>query len=78
MFSSVSKKVKHPAYQKIIALGEPAIPLILQELEEHHGHWFAALEALTEASPLPAVGRVDMNRAATAWLRWGKEHGYLA
>ena len=77
MFSSISKKVKHPAYQKIIAMGEPAIPLILHELEERPGHWFAALEALTEASPLPATGRIDMNQAAAAWLSWGKENGYL-
>ena len=78
MLSSVSRKIQHPAYKKIIALGEPAIPLILHELKERPGHWFAALEALTEASPLPAAGRVDMSRAAAAWLDWGKQHGYLA
>jgi type I restriction enzyme M protein len=77
MLSSVSKKVQHPAYQKIIALGEPAIPLILHELEERPGHWFAALQALTETSPLPDGERIDMRRATRVWLSWGKENGYL-
>lgn len=78
MLSSVGKKIKHPAYQKIIGLGAPAIPLILRELQERPGHWFAALEAITETSLFPAAGRIDMNRATAAWLSWGKEHGYVA
>jgi type I restriction enzyme M protein len=77
MFSSMSKKIQHPAYQKIIALGESAVPLILHEMEERPGHWFAALEAITKTSPIPASARVDVSRATAAWLRWGKEHGYV-
>ena len=33
--------VKHPAYQKIIALGQPADPLLLRELKQEPNHWFA-------------------------------------
>jgi hypothetical protein len=32
LVSKVSKRVMHPAYQKIIGMGEPAIPLILKDL----------------------------------------------
>ncbi len=74
-YSSISRKVKHPAYQKIIAMGEPAIPLILREMRERPGHWFTALRAIVRTPP-PNEG-ADIGRATGAWLEWGKEHGYL-
>ena len=44
MLSSMSKKlVIRP--KKIIALGEPAIPLILRELRDRPGFWFEALKS---------------------------------
>jgi hypothetical protein len=74
--SSVSKIVQHPAYQAIIALGRDAVPLILQDLERQPDHWFAALRAITGAEPIPPEDRGRMDRMATAWVRWGKEHGF--
>jgi hypothetical protein len=77
MLSSATKKVKHPAYLKIIELGSPAIPLILREMQSTPGHWFEALKTITGESPIPANERADMKRATEAWLKWGKERGYL-
>jgi hypothetical protein len=72
--SSVVRMAKIPAYQKIIALGEAAIPLLLAELEREPDHWFIALHAITGADPKESCGRLkDMT---TAWLRWGKLHGF--
>ena len=76
-YSSISKKMKHPAYQKIIALGDAAVPLILCELGEKPAHWFAALKEITHHSPVKSDEAADVKRAAAAWLKWGKEHGYL-
>lgn len=76
MFSSSAKKTKHPAYQKIIALGDPAVPLILRELQSRPAHWFAALSAITGIS----FGKdkvSDVKRATTTWLNWGKQNGHL-
>ena len=75
--SSVTKKVRHRAYQEIIAMGDAAVPLILRELEERPEHWFAALEAITGMSPVPSEDARNMRRAADAWLRWGQERGRL-
>ena len=65
-------------YQRIIGMGEHALPLILEELGREPDHWFWALEMITEEDPVPpeAAGRV--NQMAQAWIEWGKKHGYLA
>jgi len=45
--SSVTAIAMHPAYQQIIGLGEPALPLIFGELRREPDHWFWALGAIT-------------------------------
>ena len=67
----------HPAYQQIIEMGPPAVPLILQDLAENGGWWYPALRALTGANPVPesAKGRPPQNDAA--WLEWGRANGCL-
>jgi hypothetical protein len=77
MHSSMSKKLRHPAYQKIIALGEPAIPLILRELRDRPGFWFEALITITRQSPVPPEERTDPRQARERWLNWGREKRYL-
>src|SRR5262249_19704688 len=62
-------------YQRIIGMGWDAVPLILEELQREPDQWFWALEAITEADPVPreAAGRVRL--MAQAWLEWGKQQG---
>jgi hypothetical protein len=71
--SSVTRMVQHPAYQQIIALGSGVVPLLLQELERQPDHWFAALKALTGASPVAAEDRGQLDRMAAAWLHCGRQ-----
>jgi hypothetical protein len=73
--SSLSKMVLHPAYQRIIGLGKPAVPLILSELQKRSDHWLWALHAITGESPAPPDA--TFREAAQAWLDWGREKGYL-
>lgn len=49
--SQVSKKVLHPAYFRIIGMGAPAVPLLLEALRDRPAHWFLALKATTNADP---------------------------
>lgn len=77
MYSSIPRKVEHPAYKKIIAMGEDAVPLILRELRARPAHWFAALKAITKASPAGAGSGSNVKQATDSWLRWGKEQGYV-
>src|SRR5438128_11863782 len=44
--SLTDQMAAHPDYQRIIAMGPDALPLILRELEEHQDHGFAALAAI--------------------------------
>ena len=74
-YSVVQKKVLHPAYQRIIGFGPAAIPLILRELQREPGHWFWALHALTGEDPAPTDA--TFHEAVEAWLKWGREHGYV-
>lgn len=73
--SSLSKMVLHLAYQRIIGLGKPAVPLILLELQKRSDHWLWALHAITGESPAPPDA--TFREAAQAWLDWGREKGYL-
>jgi hypothetical protein len=74
--SSITRISMHPAYQQIIGMGDPAVPLILRELESDPDHWFWALNAITGADPVPESGRGVLREMVKAWLDWGAEHGY--
>ena len=74
--SSSSDLVARPAFQEIVGMGLPVIPLLLRELENRTGHWHRALRRITGADPVPPADRGNIDRAAEAWLRWGKEQGY--
>lgn len=64
-------------YQRIIGMGMPAVPLLLDELQREPDQWFWALEAITEQNPVPPslVGQVPA--MADCWIDWGREHGLL-
>src|SRR3989338_7960062 len=40
LFSSLDKICMHPAYQRIIGMGEKTIQLIFSEFERNPAHWF--------------------------------------
>jgi hypothetical protein len=67
--------VLNPNYLKIIAIGEPAIPLILASLKEKPDHWFIALSALTDDVPTSHGDNFD--ESIKKWLEWGFNNGYL-
>ena len=69
-------KVLHSAYQSIIAMGRPAVPLVLEELKSRRGHWFWALHFMTGADPVPKGANIESAR--DAWLKWGRQKGYMA
>jgi hypothetical protein len=75
--SSVTKMALHPAYREIVHLGKSAVPLLLAELERQPDHWFLALYELTGVDPVPKESRGRLNEMASAWLRWGREHGIV-
>jgi hypothetical protein len=75
--SSTSAMVAHPAYQAIIALGPPVVPLLLRELEREPVHWFEALKAVTGDDPVSPADWGRIPAMAAAWLAWGRSRGLL-
>jgi hypothetical protein len=73
--SSAAKKAMHPAYQRIIGLGEPAVPFILEELKRDPADWFWALSAITGENPIASSAAGKVEEMAEAWLKWGREQG---
>lgn len=67
---------EHPAYRAIIGLGEPAIPLLLEELTRDPDWWFGAQMAITGANPVGPGDRGNLAKMTAAWLAWGRAHGY--
>lgn len=78
LMSSVTRMVRLPAYQGIIALGMAAVPLLLRELETRPDHWFVALSAITHENPIAPEHTGDVKAMAGDWIEWGKKRGYLA
>ena len=65
----------HPAYQAIIGMGLPAVPLLLAELGREPDHWFWALKAITNTDPVRDDHRGRVKLMALDWLKWGERHG---
>jgi hypothetical protein len=76
MMSLITKMSMHPAYQRIIGMGQAVVPLILRELEQEPDHWFWALQAITGANPVQSEQRGRLKQMAEAWIQWGRENGY--
>ena len=75
--TSLSDMIVCPSYLRIIAMGERALPLILNQLRregDDPDHWFAALEAITGEDPVPENAYGDTVKIAKVWLLWAEEN----
>ena len=75
--SNSSKSAEHPAYQEIIKMGQPAVPLILERMQTSGGHWFEALREITGASPVDPKDRGSIVAMQASWLDWGRRNGLV-
>ena len=77
--SSSASIVKHSAYQRIVELGDAALPLIFRELEQGPVmmvHWMHALRDITGVTPVPKELWGKVEKMTNIWLEWGREQGY--
>ena len=49
-YSFMSQKMAHPAYQKLVRLGVPAIPLIRQRMKQDPGYWYAVIRNIEQSA----------------------------
>lgn len=75
--SNTSQMAMLKPYQRIIGMGWPAVPLILEELRQAPDQWFWALEAITEENPVTPPAAGDVEKMARAWIDWGIQQGLL-
>lgn len=76
--SSTRRVMGHPAFSEILALGDDAVPYLLERLQ-HPGArplWLRLLGTLTTYEP--GAGQRTIPEAAEAWLRWGKRSHHRA
>jgi hypothetical protein len=66
-----------PAYREIIDIGYRAIRPILLMLLKRPDHWFNALHAITDENPVPPESEGRLVEMAGAWIKWGKQRGYI-
>ncbi len=77
MLSSISVKIKHPAYRAIVAMGPAAIPSLLTELRDRPSYWFTALRELAAHDANKPSSKGDFGEVRDAWLAWGKARGLI-
>ena len=75
--SSADDICAHETYQAIIAIGRPAVPLILRELDREPGHWFVALREITGLMVDAIAPPGNVRAMARAWTAWGYRNGLL-
>jgi hypothetical protein len=73
--SSLSQITSNKNYLGVIALGQAAIPFILEELKSDPAPWFAALRALSGRDDIGRDTPGKFRQIADAWIRWGTENG---
>jgi len=67
-FSIFEQKASHPAYQCIIELGEPLLPLLIDELKNSPRNWFWALRKIAKCNPVRPNATVQ--EAVMDWTEW--------
>ncbi len=75
--SSTVEIVMNSSYQKIIGLGQKALPLILADLQKKPAHWFWALKSISGEDPVRPEQRGRVKKMTEAWIQWGKEKGLI-
>ncbi|MCH7511735.1 MAG: hypothetical protein IIB19_05140 [Chloroflexi bacterium] len=75
--SRVQSMIVHPSYQRIVGMGERALPLILQRLERETDHWFPALQAIAGENPVPPEDSGNLDAMTRSWLQWGRRRRLL-
>lgn len=77
--SSITEMSMMEPYQKIIGMGESAVPLILAQLKaegDEPDQWFWALRILTDANPVKPQDQGDFLAMSRAWIDWGTTKDY--
>jgi len=57
-------------YEKIVQLGDPAVPYIINKIKEEDAHLFIALCKITGQNPVKKENRGNVKKMAKDWIDW--------
>lgn len=75
--SSIIEMAMCPSYQRIMAMGEKALPFIFRQLQiegDEPDMWFWALKLITNDDPVDIADQGNMCKMAQAWLGWAQKN----
>jgi hypothetical protein len=75
--SDATVMVSHPAYKRIVALGQDAVPVILRSLQKKPNLLAWALFEITKANPVQPKDYGKIDKITRAWLKWGRKNKYI-
>ena len=73
--SSMTMRMRHPAYHAIVEIGWAAVPALLDALKTNPDFWFPMLRDITGENPVPPDERGFYDLMADRWLVWGEQKG---
>jgi hypothetical protein len=74
--SSPSELRKHRSFRAIVRMGEPVVPLIIDDLKQSPSLLSLALGEITGESVVPDDARGNVKAMAAAWIAWGRRNGF--
>ena len=78
LVSNAATVLSHPAFMKVIALGDSVVPAILEFIESHPKEslfWTIALQTIVDDDPVPVEERSNPSKRRARWIEWGRRHG---
>lgn len=72
--SNTNRKIEHQCYGDIISMGECAVNLMLEDLQQGPCDWYWALTSIIGIDPVPKEAEGDTEKMAAAWLDWAKKN----
>ncbi|AGP42297.1 hypothetical protein SCE1572_52045 [Sorangium cellulosum So0157-2] len=68
--SKTSTYLDHASYRRIVALGEPAIPLIIERYRQDNLPWGFALQEITGVRMIDDPSSYKPKEVKQKWLEW--------
>lgn len=72
--SNPARKVQHPAFDDIVALGDAAVPLVMARYESGSLFWGAVLARITGLSAHGDGVTGNLRETRQRWLAWWQEN----
>jgi hypothetical protein len=70
--SSPNQTMRHPAFHKLVSLGDSAVGPLLRLYKRREGFIHMILSAITGLNPVDPQRQGDVRAARRAWLAWGR------